>query len=89
MCRHYQKSQHNKKLGNVYKMKDCHNYFVKLYKASSLSQGFPTFETRLPSWELVESISLVGLKPSWACAGPMLPSGLTSGDGILVESPHG
>ncbi len=70
-------------------MKDYHNFFVKLYNASSLSQGFPTFETRLPSWELVDNTSLVELKPSWACAGPMLPSGLTSGNGILVESPHG
>jgi hypothetical protein len=70
-------------------MKDYHNCFVKLYKASSLSQGFTTFETRLPSWELVDNTSVVELKPSWARAGPMLPSGLTNGDEILVESPHG
>ncbi len=70
-------------------MKNYHNCFVKLYKTSSLSQGFPTFETRLPSWELVDNTSLVELKPSWACVSPMLPSGLTTRDGILVESPHG
>ncbi len=70
-------------------MKDSHNCFVKLYKASFLSQGFPPIETRLPSWELVDNTSPVELKPSWACAGPMLPSGLTNGAEILVESPHG
>jgi len=70
-------------------MKDYHNCFVRLYKALSLSQGFPTFETRLLSWEHVENTSLIELKPSWACAGPMLHSGLTSGDGIFVESGHG
>ncbi len=71
------------------KQKAYRNCFVKLYKTSSLSQGLPTFETKLPCWELVDNTSFVESILSWACVGPMFPSGLTNRDGILFESPHG
>lgn len=71
------------------KHKDYHNWFVKLYKASSLSRGLPTFETKLPCWELVDNTSFIELRLNWACVGPMFPSGLTNKYGILVECPHG